>query len=130
MGALCQDLAYLSSRGAELHLLCRQALEQNPTLIRGSSVLDVGCGTGVLSFFAARGGAARVVGIDAAERVVTFANSICKANGLHESSGGPVAILSGAVFARECLYACCCISINLSAFACSSTLDLMHTHLW
>ena len=38
------------------------ALEGNPALLKGASVLDVGCGTAILSMFAARGGAAAVVG--------------------------------------------------------------------
>lgn len=47
----------------------RDALEKNPSLIKGARVLDVGCGTGILSMFAARGGAAAVVGIDGSEEV-------------------------------------------------------------
>ena len=32
--------------------------------MKGASVLDVGCGTGILSMFAAQGGAAQVIGMD------------------------------------------------------------------
>ena len=40
----------------------RDALTKNPTLINDANVLDVGCGTGILSMFAARDGGARNVG--------------------------------------------------------------------
>lgn len=47
----------------------RDALEKNPEMIKDKRVLDVGCGTGILSMFAARGGAANVVGVDGSERI-------------------------------------------------------------
>ena len=36
-------------------------------LLDGKIVLDIGCGTGILSMFAAKGGAKHVIGIDQSE---------------------------------------------------------------
>ena len=55
----------------------------NPSLFRDAVVLDVGCGTGILSLFAARGGAKRVIAVDASE-IAEKAKGIVKANGLEE----------------------------------------------
>lgn len=53
----------------------------NPSLFRDAVVLDVGCGTGILSLFAARGGAKRVFAVDASD-IAEKAEKIVKANGL------------------------------------------------
>ena len=53
-----------------------------PTVFDGAVVLDVGCGTGILSMFAARSGAKRVYAVDASD-IVKRAEEIIKDNG-HE----------------------------------------------
>ena len=53
----------------------------NPILFRDAVVLDVGCGTGILSLFAARAGAKRVFAVDASD-IAEKAEKIVKANGL------------------------------------------------
>lgn len=49
----------------------RSALMENQKFLNGKSVLDVGCGTGILSIFASQAGAKNVVGIDNSEIVYT-----------------------------------------------------------
>ncbi|KAG6828288.1 hypothetical protein H0H93_014970, partial [Arthromyces matolae] len=55
----------------------------NPTLFRDAVVLDVGCGTSILSLFAARSGAKRVIAVDASD-IAEKAARIVKANGLED----------------------------------------------
>jgi len=43
-------------------------------------VLDIGCGSGILSLFAARAGAKKVIGVDNAD-IVHYAREIVKWNG-------------------------------------------------
>jgi len=55
----------------------------NPYLFRDAVVLDVGCGTGILSLFAARGGAKRVFAVDASD-IAEKAAKIVKVNSLDD----------------------------------------------
>ncbi|KAH9290539.1 hypothetical protein KI387_034656, partial [Taxus chinensis] len=45
----------------------RDAIQQHQDLIQGKVVLDVGCGTGILSIFCAKAGARKVYAVDASE---------------------------------------------------------------
>lgn len=56
---------------------------RNKHVFRDKIVLDVGCGTGILSMFAAKAGAKHVYGIDCAS-IVTQAKEIVKANGFEK----------------------------------------------
>lgn len=62
-------------------LTYRNSIYHNKHLFRGKVVLDVGCGTGVLSMFAAKAGAAKVIGIECSS-IVDYARRIVKANNL------------------------------------------------
>merc|ERR1711860_229208 len=59
----------------------RNAMVHNSHLFKGKVVLDVGCGTGILSMFAAKAGAAKVIGVDMSS-IVEYARKIVEANNL------------------------------------------------
>lgn len=61
----------------------RDAIYQNKHLFQGKVVLDVGCGTGILSMFAARSGAKLVIGVDMSG-IIEQAKVIVKDNGLDD----------------------------------------------
>jgi protein arginine N-methyltransferase 1 len=58
----------------------QRAIEENPNDFKDKIVLDIGCGTGILSMFAARAGAKHVYAIENAE-IALFAREIIKRNG-------------------------------------------------
>lgn len=58
-----------------------KAIVNNKHLFKGKTVLDVGCGTGILCMFAAKAGAAKVIGIECAG-IIQQAEEIVKANKL------------------------------------------------
>jgi SAM-dependent methyltransferase len=70
----------------------QSAIEGNPEAFKGKVVLDIGCGTGVLSIFAARAGAKHVYGIDNAD-IVHYAREIVNVNGFKDT----ITILQGKV---------------------------------
>jgi protein arginine N-methyltransferase 3 len=61
----------------------RNFISKNPTLFRDKVVLDVGCGTGILSLFAAESGAKLVIGVDQSFMVYN-AMQIVRENGYED----------------------------------------------
>ncbi|CAG0880576.1 unnamed protein product [Cyprideis torosa] len=62
----------------------RTALLNSSEILRGKIVLDLGCGTGILSLFAAEAGARLVVGVDMSDVIYT-AMDVVRENGMLES---------------------------------------------
>ncbi|GAB5370857.1 hypothetical protein AAMO2058_001529200 [Amorphochlora amoebiformis] len=61
-----------------------RSILQNRHLFKGKTVLDIGCGTGILCVFAAKAGAKKVIGIDCAE-IYYKAKEIVKDNGFEDT---------------------------------------------
>lgn len=68
----------------------RQAIFQNASLFKDKVVLDVGCGTGILSMFAARAGAKHVIAVDMSN-IIEMAEKVVNLNGL----GDKITLLRG-----------------------------------
>jgi len=64
-------------------LTYRNSMYHNKHLFKDKVVLDVGCGTGILSMFAAKAGAKKVIGIDCSS-IVEYAKKIVTANHLDD----------------------------------------------
>uniref|UniRef100_A0A182PN09 type I protein arginine methyltransferase n=1 Tax=Anopheles epiroticus TaxID=199890 RepID=A0A182PN09_9DIPT len=65
-------------------LTYRNAMYHNKHLFKGKVVLDIGCGTGILSMFAAKAGAAKVIAIECSN-IIDYAQKIIEANNLKET---------------------------------------------
>lgn len=61
----------------------RNSIYRNKHLFKDKVVLDVGCGTGILSMFAAKAGAKLVIGVDMSN-IINQAKQIVKDNGLDD----------------------------------------------
>jgi len=70
----------------------RASIMNNKHLIRDKVVLDVGCGTGIMSLFAARAGAKKVIGIDYSN-IINQAKQIVADNNL----GDVITLIKGKV---------------------------------
>ena len=90
-GPLDLEVSESTFQPSTISVLLADALEVRP----GDDVIDVGCGTGILSIIAAKLGARRVFGVDVAPDVVEVASRNAVRHGVSET----VTILHGDLFA-------------------------------
>jgi len=64
-------------------LTYRNSVFHNKHLFKGKVVLDVGCGTGILSMFCAKAGASKVIGIECSS-ISEYAEKIVKCNNMQD----------------------------------------------
>lgn len=79
-------------RDSQRTLAYRTAILRNRHLFKGKVVLDVGCGTGILSLFAAKAGAKKVYAVDLAS-ITNQAKIIVQENGF----GDVIEVINGKV---------------------------------
>jgi len=70
----------------------KNAILRNSYLFQDKVVLDIGCGTGILSFFAAKAGAKHVYGIDCSD-IINYAKEIVNQNNMT----GQITLIKGKV---------------------------------
>ncbi|KAL5994786.1 Protein arginine N-methyltransferase 3 [Asimina triloba] len=81
----------------------RDAILNNPSLMNHAVVMDVGCGTGILSLFAAQAGASRVIAVEASEKMAAVATQIAKDNGLLQSGNCGGEKMDGVITVVQCM---------------------------
>lgn len=62
----------------------RDFIYENKDIFKDKIVLDVGCGTGILSMFCARAGAKKVIAVDNSD-IISFAQENVFRNGMGET---------------------------------------------
>ncbi|XP_043938487.1 protein arginine N-methyltransferase 3 isoform X2 [Protopterus annectens] len=70
----------------------RDFIYKNPNIFKDKVVLDVGCGTGILSMFAAKAGASRVIAVDQSS-IIYQAMDIVRSNNLE----GVITLIKGRI---------------------------------
>uniref|UniRef100_A0A0D6R5I3 C2H2-type domain-containing protein n=1 Tax=Araucaria cunninghamii TaxID=56994 RepID=A0A0D6R5I3_ARACU len=77
----------------------RGAILNNRSLFNKAVVMDVGCGTGILSLFAAQAGASKVIAVEASQKMASVARQVAKANNMlnDQNENGVITVVEGMI---------------------------------